>query len=96
MSGPRKVSWPKLRRHLGVSRLTTAAAEDVEGVTGYPPGTVSPFGLLRPLRLLADRRLTHQARVSIGAGIPNAGVVLQTEDLLRTLQPELGDFSEGG
>ena len=96
MPGPGKVSWPKLRRHLGVTRLTTAAAEKVEDVTGYPPGFVSSYGLTRPLRLLADLRLLRQTTVSIGAGIPQAGVILRTEDMLRTLQPELGDFSEGG
>lgn len=96
MPGLGKVSWPKLRRHLGVTRLTTAAAEEVEAVTGYPPGSVSAYGLLRSLRLLADLRLLRQTTVSIGAGIPDAGVILRTEDLLRTLQPELGDFSEEG
>jgi len=94
MPGPIKVSWPKLRRHLGVTRLTTASADEVETVTGYPPGAVSPFGLLRPLRLLADRRLADQKMISIGAGIRHAGVLLQAHDLLRTLEPELGDFSE--
>ncbi len=94
MPGPGQVSWPKLRRHLGVTRLTTATADEVVTVTGYPSGAVSPYGLHRPVRLLADRRLVDQTTVSIGAGIRNAGVLLQTPDLLRTLEPELGDFSE--
>lgn len=94
MPGPAKVSWPKLRRHLGVTRLTTAAADEVETVTGYPPGAVSPYGLPHRMRLLADRRLAELSTISIGAGIRSAGVLLQTQDLLRTLEPELGDFTE--
>ena len=94
MPGPNKVSWPKLRRHLSVTRLTTASVDEVETVTGYAPGAVSPYGLRREVRILADRRMTDQTTVSIGAGIRNAGVLLQTHDLLRTLEPELGDFTE--
>jgi Cys-tRNA(Pro) deacylase len=90
--GPQQVSWPKLRRHLGVSRLTTASPEEVEQATGYPPGAVSPFGLATPLRIVADRTLQDEQTVSIGAGIRDAGIVLSTEDLLRLVQPEMGDF----
>ena len=92
--GPAQVSWPTLRRHLGVSRLTTASPEEVLRVTGYPPGAVSPLGLPAPVRILADSTLTKEHTVSIGAGIRDAGVVLQTEDLIRLVQPELGDFLE--
>ncbi|MCJ7708734.1 MAG: YbaK/EbsC family protein, partial [Anaerolineales bacterium] len=47
-AGPGQVSWPKLRRHLGVRRIASATAEEVQQVTGYEPGAVSPFGLPRP------------------------------------------------
>ena len=94
--GPQQVSWPKLRRHLGVSRLTTATPEEVLRLTGYPPGTVSPLGLATPIRILADQSVRDEETVSIGAGIRDAGVVLQTEDLLRLVRPEMGDFLEGG
>ncbi|HLE23038.1 MAG TPA: YbaK/EbsC family protein [Anaerolineales bacterium] len=94
--GPQQVSWAKLRRHLGISRLTTASAQDVLQVTGYPPGAVSPLALATPMRILADHSVSGEETVSIGAGIPDAGVVLRTDDLLRLVQPEMGDFLEGG
>jgi prolyl-tRNA editing enzyme YbaK/EbsC (Cys-tRNA(Pro) deacylase) len=93
-AGPGKVSWPRLRRHLGVTRLTTATAEEVRQATGYEPGAVSPIGLPSPLRILADQALTAHDVVSIGAGIRNAGVVLKCGDLLKVVQPEMGDFLE--
>jgi Cys-tRNA(Pro) deacylase len=92
--GPGKVSWPRLRRYLGVTRLTTASPEEVERVTGYPPGAVSPLGLPTPLRILADRSLVEEQVVSIGAGVRHAGVVLDSGDLVRLIQPELGAFLE--
>jgi Cys-tRNA(Pro) deacylase len=94
VAGPAKVAWPKLRHHLGVSRITTATAEEVAKATGYAPGTVSPLGLSMPLPILADRSLLKQDVISIGAGIPNAGIILRRADLLAALQPVLDDFCE--
>jgi Cys-tRNA(Pro)/Cys-tRNA(Cys) deacylase len=93
VAGPAKVSWPRLRRFLRVSRLTTATPGEVLQVTGYAPGAVSPYGLPHPLRVLADRSLLAHPTLSLGAGIPDAGVILTREDLLRTLTPEMGDFT---
>lgn len=93
MPGPGKVDWPKLRHHLGVSRITTAEADEVRAVTGYETGAVSPFGLPVSLRILADRRIMEHDTISIGAGIRNAGIILQRDDLLRAIKPDLGDFS---
>jgi Cys-tRNA(Pro)/Cys-tRNA(Cys) deacylase len=93
-TGPARVSWPRLRRYLGVSRVTTASPDQVLEVTGYEPGAVSPYGLSRPMRILADRGLLAHDTISIGSGIRNAGVVLARQDLERTLFLEYGDFTE--
>jgi Cys-tRNA(Pro)/Cys-tRNA(Cys) deacylase len=94
-SGSARVSWPRLRRHLGVSRITIATPDEVLEVAGYEPGAVSPYGLRRQIRILADHPLQEQAELSIGAGIRNAGVVLARRDLERTLSLEFGDFTDG-
>jgi Cys-tRNA(Pro) deacylase len=94
MPGARKVNWTKLRKHLGVSRMTTATSEEVREVTGYETGAVSPFGLSQSIRLLADRRIMTHDEISIGAGIRNAGVILKSQDLLEILEPEMGDFKD--
>jgi Cys-tRNA(Pro)/Cys-tRNA(Cys) deacylase len=92
MPGPSQVAWGKLRHFLGVSRITTASADEVLEVTGYRPGTVSPFGLATPLKLLADDRLRTQDEISVGAGIGDAGLILDTADLVAALSPAFGDF----
>ena len=92
MPGVDKVNWAKLRKHLGVSRMTTATSEEVREVTGYETGAVSPFGLPLPIRLLADRRIMIHEDISIGAGTRNAGVILKRQDLLDALDPEIGNF----
>lgn len=93
VAGARQVSWPALRRHLGQSRLTMATAEEVLEVTGYEVGTVGPFGLRRPVRILVDRSVLAQPEISFGGGEKACGVIMGGEDFLAALgEVEKGDF----
>ena len=94
VAGPAQVSWPRLRRLLGVSRITTATPEEVLEVTGYEPGAVSPFGLNQAVRILADQNLLAHDTLSIGAGIRHAGVLLARYDLARSLTLEWADITD--
>jgi Cys-tRNA(Pro) deacylase len=94
MAGSKKVNWGKLRRYLGVSRITTATPEQVLEITGYESGGVSPFGLASPLRILADLSITEHAQISLGAGIRNAGVLIKRDDLSKNVELEIGDFGD--
>ena len=94
VNGERQVAWPALRKHLGQSRVTMAAEAELLAVTGYAIGAVSPFGLPRPMRILADEKVFAQAEVSIGSGVRGLTVILKSGDLRRALGAvELGAFS---
>ena len=94
VAGPQQVSWPKLRKYLNLSRLTTASEAEVLAVTGYVTGAVSPFGLPSPLRLLVDQTVLLPEELSIGSGQRGLTVILTTADLLRALPPhEIASFS---
>jgi Cys-tRNA(Pro)/Cys-tRNA(Cys) deacylase len=93
VAGPAQISWKKLRQHLGQSRLTMASETEVMQATGYKIGTVSPFGLAQPLRVLVDRSVLGESEISIGSGVPNTGVILKSADLRRALgNAEIVDF----
>ena len=95
MAGPRQISWPALRGHLGHSRMTMASKEEVQEVTGYELGAVSPFGLPEPVRILVDESVLEQADVSIGSGVRNATVILKSADLMKALgEVEVGSFGD--
>src|SRR5574340_499742 len=85
VAGPAQISWKRLRQHLGQSRLTMATEDEVLEVTGYRIGTVSPFGLPRPLKVLIDPGVLREAEVSIGSGTRNIAILLKSEDLHRAL-----------
>jgi Cys-tRNA(Pro)/Cys-tRNA(Cys) deacylase len=85
MAGPAQVSWHRLRNYLGQSRLTTATAEEVLAVTGYPLGAVSPFGLPGPLRIIADKSIFLEDEVSIGSGLRGTTIILAQAALRQAL-----------
>jgi Cys-tRNA(Pro)/Cys-tRNA(Cys) deacylase len=85
VAGPRQISWKALRKHVGQSRLTMAGEDEVFAVTGYRIGTVSPFGLPRPLRILIDESVLKEDEISIGSGMRGVAIVMKSADLRRAL-----------
>jgi Cys-tRNA(Pro) deacylase len=93
MAGPGQVSWRKLRLHLGLSRISMATKDQVLAVTGYAIGTVSPLGLSRPLRILADGSVFKPEEVSLGSGVRGVAIIMKSADLQRVLgKIEVGQF----
>lgn len=91
--GPGQISWPALRRYLGVSRISMASPEEVLEQTGYPTGAVCPFGLPGPMRVIADETLFKLDEVSLGSGVRARALIIKTADLRRALgEIETGEF----
>ena len=93
VAGPGQLSWPALRKYLGVSRMSMASEEEVLAATGAPRGAVSPFGLPLPVRILADESIFTEEEVSIGSGLRGTTIILAQADLQRLLgEVERGAF----
>jgi Cys-tRNA(Pro)/Cys-tRNA(Cys) deacylase len=86
VAGPAQISWKKLRKYLGRSRITMATEDEVLAVTGYRIGTVSPFGLPRQLKVLIDPSVMGEEEVSIGSGMRNTAIILKSADLRHALK----------
>jgi len=91
--GGRQISWPKLRAHLGVNRLSLPSADDAFAVTGYVRGTITPFGARTPWPVVADATLTGR-RVSLGAGAHGVAVTVDADALVPALGAEVADVTE--
>ena len=85
MAGQAQVSWKILRKILGRSRISMATEQEVLDVTGYRVGTVGPFGLLKPVRMIVDKGLMDEEEVSIGSGMRGRAVILKSADLVKAL-----------
>jgi Cys-tRNA(Pro) deacylase len=89
----RRFDWPKLRGHLGVTRLSLPDADEAQRVTGYVRYTITPFGSTRPWPVLADAALMDQPVVGIGGGARGVNLQLTPADLVRALEATVVDVS---
>jgi Cys-tRNA(Pro) deacylase len=91
--GDRQISWPKLRTHLGVNRLSMPDAEAAREVTGYERGTITPFGARTALPVVADERMVGRT-ISLGAGGHGVAATLAADDVIAHLGAQVADVTD--
>jgi len=91
--GGRTISWPKIRALLGVNRLSMPSADEAREVTGYARGTITPFGSLTPLPVIADAAIPD-GQVSIGAGGHGVAFTVDSAALLDVLEARVADVTQ--
>jgi Cys-tRNA(Pro)/Cys-tRNA(Cys) deacylase len=85
MAGPDQIDWKKLRQLVKRSRIRMATEEEVLEVTGYRVGTVSPFGVKQPVRVMIDASVLKEAEISVGSGVRNMAIIMQSASLRQAL-----------
>jgi Cys-tRNA(Pro) deacylase len=90
----RRFDWPKLRAHLGVSRLSLPDADEAQAVTGYVRYTITPFGSSRPWPVILDASATNQPVVSVGGGVRGVNIHLAPADLVAAFDAAVADVTE--
>jgi Cys-tRNA(Pro)/Cys-tRNA(Cys) deacylase len=89
----RRFDWPKLRAHLGVSRLSLPDADEALAVTGYVRYTITPFGATRAWPVVADMSILDRDVVAIGGGARGVNVHFAPTDLVRALEATVADVT---
>jgi Cys-tRNA(Pro) deacylase len=90
--GDRNISWPKLRAHLGVNRISLPDAGEALRVTGYERGTITPLGATTGWPVLADASMP--AEVSLGGGAHGVSLTLGRDALIEVLGADVADVTE--
>jgi Cys-tRNA(Pro) deacylase len=85
VAGPAQIDWKSLRRLVGRSRIRMATEEEVEQITGFRIGTVNPFGLKNPVRVLIDESVLKEEEISLGSGVRSVAIIMKSADLRRAL-----------
>ncbi len=91
--GDREISWPKLRAHLGVNRVSMPDADTALDVTGYERGTITPFGSTTAWPVVADATMTGR-RVSIGAGAHGVAATVEADAVVTALGADVADVTD--
>lgn len=91
--GGRRLDWPKLRAHLGVSRLSLPDADEARAATGYERGAITPFGADRAWPVIADESVVDHGTVAIGGGARGVNLHLAPADLISTVGASVIDVT---
>ena len=96
--GDREISWPLLRAHLGVGRLSMPDAATAKEATGYERGAITPFGAAHtgsdtPWPVIADSAMVGRT-VSLGAGAHGVAVSVAADDVIAALDADVADVTE--
>ena len=95
--GGRQIDWPKLRAHLGVSRLSLPDEAEAKEATGYERGAITPLGSLGgaagPWPVVADANIAELDKVAIGGGARGVNLHLPAGALLAHLAPSVADVT---
>jgi len=91
--GGRRFDWPKLRAHLGVSRLSLPDQGEAQAVTGYERGAITPFGASRAWPVVADASILGLERVAIGGGRRGVNLHLAPADLVAATGATVADVT---
>jgi len=91
--GGRQIDWPRLRAHLGVSRLSLRDTDEAKAATGYERGTITPFGSANAWPVIADAVIPNQERVAIGGGGHGVNLHLAGSDLVRFLGADVAEVT---
>ena len=94
----RRFDWPKLRAHLGVSRMSLPDADEAQAVTGYVRYTITPFGSSQAWPVIVDASVMGSHKVAIGGGAPGVNLHVAPDDLVAALDAAVVDVSipDGG
>ncbi len=90
--GHKNVDPKKVRDVLGYRRMTCVDLSQVESITGYVAGTVTPLMLKRHMPIVFDPSLADEEEVTISSGDRMAGLALQLADLIALCQPIEADI----
>jgi Cys-tRNA(Pro)/Cys-tRNA(Cys) deacylase len=91
--GGRRFDWPKLRAHLGVSRLSLPDQDEARAVTGYERGAITPFGASHAWPVVADASILRLERVAIGGGRRGVNLHLAPGDLVAATAATVADVT---
>lgn len=92
--GDRRIGWPALRAHLGVSRLSLPDADEAFEATGYERGAITPFGARGDWPVIVDAAALEHDTVAVGGGAHGVNVHLAPADLVAATSADVVAVTE--
>ncbi|QQS47830.1 MAG: Cys-tRNA(Pro) deacylase [Acidobacteriota bacterium] len=91
--GDQELDLKKLAAATGNKKIDLVAVKEIQGLTGYIRGGVSPLGSRKKYPLYIDETAILHDRLSISAGQRGLQLILAPQDLIDATQAELVDLT---
>jgi prolyl-tRNA editing enzyme YbaK/EbsC (Cys-tRNA(Pro) deacylase) len=92
ISGATRLSYKKIKKHLGLRDVSMASPAEVLDVTGADVGAVA---MINPgLRTLIDSQLPSKGEVFGGCGVPRYSLAMDASHLISITAADVFDFAE--
>lgn len=92
LPGSGELSLKKLAALAGVKKVEMVAVSEIQGLTGYVRGGVSPLGTKKPYPVFLDESALQHGKIAVNAGKRGTLFMLDPQDLVRVLKAETGDL----
>jgi Cys-tRNA(Pro)/Cys-tRNA(Cys) deacylase len=90
--GDKDLNLKKLARALNDKKAEMVRVEDLQKLTGYLKGGVSPLGTKRTYPVYVEQAILTQNRVSVSAGLRGLQILITPPDLVRASSAQLADL----
>lgn len=91
--GDKRFDSKKIRKILGVSKLSFATEQEVFEITeGVIPGGVPPFGNIFKIRTIVEQTLLNHDQIAFNAGDRGISILMGSKDWLEIVKPEVEDI----
>ena len=94
VSGAKELDIQKLQKLTLFKKIELADAKEVRKVTGCNIGSVPPFGNLFNLKVYFDKSVVENDIVAFNAGQHTKSIKMKAKDLVRVVNPVVGEFSK--
>lgn len=91
----KELDLKSLARTAGAKKIEMVAVKEIQGLTGYIRGGVSPIGVKKHYPLYLDRSALDFDRISISAGQRGLQIFLVPTDLQKITQAIIADITTG-
>lgn len=84
----------KLAAATGNKKVELVAVKELQGLTGYIRGGVSPLGTKKKFPVLIDHSMTNHDQVSISAGVRGTQIIIAPQDLQKATQARFVELAK--
>ena len=94
LPGDKRVDMSKLKQVTNQNNIQIAKPNEVEEITGYTIGGITPFGIKKSIKKIIDESVFKKQTVNIGSGKAEIGIELNSEELKKAWDGIIADIIE--